>query len=160
ALAPTSGLRAGLRAAHLKALHGLLDAPLGARVRLPGGLVVERGRAALWITPRAVAGGPVALAVPGETALPGAPGRLLAEVVTASAEPPPDPASGVWFDADALPGGVSRTLVLRPHVSGDRIIPFGGDHPVRVSRLLAAAGTPRTARAWWPLLVAPGGDEV
>lgn len=157
-VAPAGELRAGLRACHLAALSALVESPLGARVRLPGGLVVERAREALWIAPHAVPLGVTAVSVPGETVVSGLRLRLTADAVPPSGGRPADPAWETWFDADALPS----KLEIRPRSPGDRIVPFGGDRPVRVSRLLAAAGAPRVARAHWPVLVArdPAGDEL
>jgi len=157
-VAPAGELRAGLRSAHLTALCALLESPLGARVRLPGGLVVERAREALWIVPRMAPPCRMSLSVPGETPVPGLRIMLLADAVPPSRGCPTDPAWEAWFDVDALPAG----LEVRPRAPGDRIVPFGGDRPIRVSRLLAAAGTPRLARARWPILVARhhAGEEV
>lgn len=151
-------LEGGLRASHLLALHALVEAPVGARVRLPGGFVVERGRAALWLAPRAAPAVPVCLAVPGATPLPGSPVHLEADLVPAVGGRPVDPDREAWFDADRLPGA----LEARPRRPDDRFIPFGGAGPLRVGRLLAAARTPPVARASWPLLVARGatGEEI
>lgn len=146
---------AGLRAHHLAALAALVGAPAGARVRLPGGLVVERAREGLWVGLRLGSPAPVPLVVPGETALPAARLRLQADIVPPGRGRPADPAWEVWFDAERLPGG----LAVRPHRPGERLAPFGADGPVRVSRLLAEAGAPRAARGAWPLLVAREGDR-
>jgi tRNA(Ile)-lysidine synthase len=154
-LAPAPELRAGLRAGHFRALAALADAPVGARVRLPAGLGVERGRDALWVTRGAPADDSLPLAVPGETRLPAFGGRLVVERTLLALEaPPPDPAGEVWLDAGALPG----PLRVRPRRPGDRLVPFGHDRPVRVARLLAATGAPPSVRNRWPLLVAPGAD--
>src|SRR5262249_43643748 len=48
-VAAADRLGSGLRAAHLDALAELLVAGTGARVRLPWGVTVERGRDALWV---------------------------------------------------------------------------------------------------------------
>ena len=48
-VASADRLASGLRAAHLDALAALAGARTGARVRLPRGVVVERGRDALWV---------------------------------------------------------------------------------------------------------------
>ncbi|HEV8673671.1 MAG TPA: tRNA lysidine(34) synthetase TilS [Methylomirabilota bacterium] len=146
--------RASLRAPHLDQLAALVTAPVGARVRLPEGLVVERARDALWVGRPAAVAGPMPLAVPGETRLSTLGVRLVVERGT------PDPAGvpaspwEAWFDASAL----AAPLVLRPPRPGDRVVPFGSDRPVRVARLLAAAGVARAARRQWPLLVE--GDET
>ncbi len=150
-------LRGGLRAHHLTALAGLLEAPVGARVRLPGALIVERTREALWITTSGPLRAAVPLTVPGETRL-WAGLRLIADAGSPAETRPPDPAWEVRFDT----GGLPATLEVRPWRSGDRIMPFGGEHPVRVTRLLAAAAAARSARSTWPLLVGRGpfGEEV
>jgi len=154
-LAPRPEVRAGLRAGHFEALAALIDAPVGARVRLPAGLGVERGRDALWVVSGEPAGESVPLAVPGETRLPALGGRLVAERMPFGLEDPaPDPAGEVWVDAEALPG----PLRVRPRRPGDRLVPFGQDRPVRVARLLAATGAAPSARDRWPLLVASGSD--
>ena len=155
-------LGSGLRAAHLDALAGLLAAAVGARVRLPGGLVVERGRDALWLLRPEVPGQPIPLAVPGH-----APAGGMA-VVSATLEAPV--AGGVvdrvwdaWFDARALGlgpvGGAASPvpMLVRPRRLGERMIPFGGSEPVRLAKLLAVAGVPRLARAPWPVVVRAGG---
>jgi tRNA(Ile)-lysidine synthase len=161
--------RAGLRGPHLDQLAGLVDARVGARVRLPGGLIVERARDALWIALVAAVPAPVPLAVPGETAVPtlglrievrvsgrrraGAPppGTRCPKVKHAGPDPggPPASAWDAWFAADVVTG----PLAVRPARPGDRLVPFGGDRPVRVSRLLATAGVARAARRQWPILV-------
>lgn len=157
-VAGRSPVRAGLRAAHLDQLAGLVAARPGARVRLPGGLVVERGRDALWIP--AAGGGPTAtpLPIPGRARLPGSALRLVAELGAPDPGPPPDPRREIWLDAAAVP----PPLQIRPRRPGDRMVPFGGDRAVRVTRLLAEAGAARLARARWPLLVArdPEGETV
>ena len=150
-------VRAGLRAAHLERLAALVRAPVGARVRLPAGLAVERTRDALWVTAPAAGFEPVTLAVPGETRLAGI-GSLEVR------RDPPIRAG--WsraprvecFDEAGLPG----RLAVRPRRPGDRFVPFGGDRPVRVARVLAAADIPASARRGWPLLVAdgPAGETV
>ena len=151
----------GLREPHLTALHALLNSGVGARVRLPHGLLVERARDALWITQETASSGPsgsVAVAVPGESALGTAGLRLAVAVVPPAAGHPAEPAWETWFDAD----GVPRGLAVRSCRPGDRLVPFGGSGPVRVSGLLAGAGIPPARRRRWPLLVAPGpaGEEV
>ena len=162
-IASADRLGGGLRAAHLDALAGLVAGGTGARVRLPRDVVVERGRDALWVLrPEA----PFEL-----TELP-IPGRLeVGEMVgvTAVMEAPrpgrpDDPAWEVWFDADALglrsgaPGSPSGTLRVRPRRPGERMVPFGGAAPVRLTKLLGAAGVPRQARARWPVVARE--DEV
>jgi len=147
-----------LREPHLVALHALVDSAVGARVRLPRGVMVERARDGLWIAPRTGEPDAVPVAVPGDTAFPGAGLRLRVEAGPPAAGFLAEPSWEVRFDANALGSGP----VLRTSRPGDRIVPFGGDRPVRVSRLLAAAGVPRAARRRWPLLVAgePGREEV
>jgi tRNA(Ile)-lysidine synthase len=161
-------LGSGLRAAHLDALAGLRAAVVGARVRLPGGVVVERGRDALWLLRPDLPGEPTPLAVPG-----GARAGYMA-TVTATLEAPVadrsvDTAWDAWFDAEALGlGPVAAALpavplLIRPRRPGERMIPFGGSGPVRLAKLLAAAGVPRHARAPWPVLTragVPGDGEI
>ena len=149
-------VRGGLRAPHLEQLAALLDAPAGARVRLPGGLVVERAREALWVAAVGAPGRRVALGIPGETPLPDIGGRAVVEAGGSGTGTPS--AWEAWFDADAVPG----PLAVRPRRPGERVVPFGGDRPVRVTGLLAAAGTARVARTGWPVLVAgePANETV
>jgi tRNA(Ile)-lysidine synthase len=157
-------LGSGLRAAHLDALARLLRAAPGARVRLPGSVVVERGRDALWLLGPEVSPVATPLAVPGQARAGG-----LCEVTAAIEAVPPrrpsDPAWDAWFDAEALGLGTqaeappAATLLVRPRRPGDRMVPFGGAVPVRLNGLLAAAGVPRLARARWPVLVDVGGGS-
>jgi tRNA(Ile)-lysidine synthase len=156
-------LGSGLRAAHLDALAALLRAAPGARVRLPGAVVVERGRDALWLLAPELTPAPTPLTVPGQ-----APAGGLCEVRAAieavPSRQPPDPAREAWFDAEALGLGPragapppAATLLVRPRRSGEQMVPFGGAAPVRLTGLLAAAGVPRLARTRWPVLVDVGG---
>ena len=146
-------VRAGLRAPHFDQLARLVDAPAGARVRLPGGLVVERARETLWVARPGRPAAPTPLAVPGETDLPGAGCRVRVDLgAPATGTPGPWEA---WLDADALGG----PLLVRPRRPAEHVVPFGADRQVRIAGLLAAAGTPRAARGAWPLLVAAGPAE-
>jgi tRNA(Ile)-lysidine synthase len=158
-VAPPGPVRSGLRAAHVAGLHALFEARSGARVRLPGGIVIERARDGLWVSGGAVAVPVSPVPVPGETRLAGWPGRLVADIVTPErsasgslVKPHPDPRHEVWFDADALAGPLS----IRPCGQRASMIPFGGSGPVQVARLLATAGAARLARPTWPVLVATG----
>jgi tRNA(Ile)-lysidine synthase len=146
-----------LRAPHLDGLHALVEGPVGARVRLPGGIAVERGRDALWVSRPAPPAGPVPLAVPGETEVPGYRLRLEAWIGAGA-----DVAAGAaWearFDAAALAGRL-RVRAGRP---GDRVVVPGAPRPRRVAAVLAAAGVAPGARRDWPILVAaaPEGETV
>jgi tRNA(Ile)-lysidine synthase len=140
----------GLREAHLRALHALTEAPIGTQVRLPRGLVVERAARGLWVVPRPASSAPVPLVVPGETCFEGSRLRLEVDVLPAVGAPPAASAWEAWFDHAGMP----LPLVVRQARPGDRLVPFGGGTPVRVSRLLAAAGHPRAGRRSWPLVVA------
>jgi tRNA(Ile)-lysidine synthase len=156
-------LGSGLRAAHLTALTALLDATTGARVRLPRGLVVERGRDALWIVGPAPGPDAVALPIPGRAGV-GGPIGVAAEVAPGPPERPTVSADEVRFDTtrlglDPVPGGPSNhSLVVRLRRPGERMAPFGAVGTVRLTKLLAAAGVPRYARARWPVVTL--GDEV
>jgi tRNA(Ile)-lysidine synthase len=156
--APAAVLRGGLRESHLTALHALLGGRVGARVRLPRGLLVERARDGLWVARWTPPADPLAISVPGETAFFGGGVRLQVDVVSSAPEPPADARWEAWFDADAVPG----PLAIRHCRPGDRVEPFGGEGPVRVMSLLARAGVPRVGRPRWPLLVGGGvsGEEV
>ena len=161
-------LGSGLRAAHLDALAALLGATPGARVRLPGGVVVERGRDALWLLGPQPSPTLTPLAVPGE-ARAGALVEVTAAIEAVRSGRPAHPAWEAWFDAKALglgPGAGAPspvTFLVRPRRPGERMVPFGGAAPLRLTGLLAAAGVPRLARARWPVLVkvdAASGGEV
>jgi tRNA(Ile)-lysidine synthase len=151
----------GLRAAHLDLLAGLAGARTGARVRLPAGIVVERGRDALWVLQSEAVAGPAALPVPGTAAV-GDLVQVRAALMALDAGGTDDSASGVRFDAEALglaprPGGVLHAaLEVRRRGPGDRMVPFGWHDPVRVTTLLAGAGVPRYARARWPVVTCGG----
>jgi tRNA(Ile)-lysidine synthetase-like protein len=154
-------LASGLRAAHLDALDALVRAATGARVRLPAGVVVERGRDALWVLRPDGRFGTTPLVVPGAAAA----GPMLR--VTAALEPiagsPGAAPHEAWFDAEAL-GLLGRgaspapALVVRPSRTGERVLPFGGREPVRLGKLLASAGVPRLARARWPVVARSDGE--
>jgi len=150
--------RGGLREPHLMALHALADAPTGARVRLPRGLVVERARNGLWIAPWTPPAEPVPVAVPGETRFDASGLRLTVEVLPAASARLADSDWEAWFDRESTP----LPLVARQARRGDRVVPFGGDAAVRVSHVLATAGHPRRARLTWPLVVAQSdaGEDV
>jgi tRNA(Ile)-lysidine synthase len=161
-VAANDRLASGLRAAHLDALAGLLTAGTGARVRLPAGVVVERGRDALWVLRPAMPVEPASLAIPGHARM-----RDMVGVTAAVEAPrrgqPADPAWEAWFDAEALglggalgPSSAAGALLIRPRRPGERMVPFGGDEPVRLTKLLGAAGVPRHARARWPVVAREG----
>jgi tRNA(Ile)-lysidine synthase len=160
--AATEARLGGLRASHLEALVRLVHSTSGARVRLPGGVIVERGRDALWIVRRAPLPGAVAVAPgPGRVEVPGSHLSLVMETGPPAGSRPADPAGEAWFDADALAAVAPSGLWVRAHRAGDRIVPFGGAGSVRVTRLLAEAGVAPTPRARWPLLVGRGdGDDT
>jgi tRNA(Ile)-lysidine synthase len=152
-------LGSGLRGAHLDALAGLRAAATGARVRLPQRVVVERGRHALWLLRSEVSLASAPLVVPGRASL----GDMVA--VTAALETPTrggacGPDREAWFDAEALGLGAAddraAPLLVRPRRPGERMVPFGGCEPVRLAKLLAAAGVPRHARACWPVVACDG----
>ena len=153
-------LGSGLRAAHLDALAALMTSGTGARVRLPAGVVVERGRDALWVLTPAMPAEAASLAIPGHARV-----RDMVGVTAAVEAPrrgrPDDPAWEAWFDADALGLGAANgpsgaALLVRPRRPGERMVPFGGDEPVRLTKLLGAAGVPRHARARWPVVAREG----
>jgi tRNA(Ile)-lysidine synthase len=154
-------LGSGLRAAHLDALAALASAATGARVRLPAGVVIERGRDALWLLPPEAGAEALPLPVPGQVTV----GRMLhvaADLATPIVGRPADAASEVCFDAEALgialaPGSSAPGLLVRPRWPGERMVPFGGEGPVRLGKLLASAGAPRLARARWPILARSDG---
>jgi tRNA(Ile)-lysidine synthase len=53
--------------------------------------------------------------------------------------------------------GVPETLVVRARRPGDKMIPFGGERPVRVKKLLESAGTRGDAKRLAPVVAAPDG---
>jgi tRNA(Ile)-lysidine synthase len=156
-------LGSGLRAPHLAALAALLTARTGSRVRLPRGVIVERGRDALWILPAAASLEAVALPVPGRAGT-GGPVAVAAELAPRPPGPAELSADAVWFDAtrlgldEAAGAAPASGLVLRPYRPGERMVPFGGAEAVRLAKLLAGAGVPRGARARWPVVAR--GEEV
>ena len=129
-------------------------------MRLPHGIVVERGRDALWMLrpPRLVE--PTPLAVPGRVRA----GDVMD--VSATIEPvrgdrPGDPVWEAWFDAARIGvDPVAGALLVRPRRPGEGMVPFGGTGPVRLTTLLAAAGVPRHARARWPVVADPEGEVL
>jgi tRNA(Ile)-lysidine synthase len=145
--APES-LGSGLRAHHLRALHALTTASAGTRVRLPRGLVAERGRDAIWLVAPVRAAESMALAVPGAATLEAAGLEVEACRTLPGTGAPPDAPWEAWFDLDRMP----PDLVVRPSRPGDRMVPFGSCEAVRVRRLQAAAGLPRALRGRWPVL--------
>jgi tRNA(Ile)-lysidine synthase len=152
-------LGSGLRAAHLAALTALLDARSGGQVRLPRGLVVERGRDALWILRPVMPLEAATLPIPGQAGA-GGPIGVMADIAPGPPERPVSSTDEVWFDAarlglDLAPRG---DLVVRPRRPGERMVPFGAEEAVRLTKLLAAAGVPRHARARWPVVTL--GDEA
>jgi tRNA(Ile)-lysidine synthase len=162
-VASADRLGSGLRAPHLDALAALLAAGTGARVRLPRGVVVERGRDALWVLRPETPLERAALTVPGHL-LVGDMVGVTAAIETPRPGRPADPAWEAWFDAEALGlgpaalGSPAATLLVRPRRPGERMVPFGGADPVRLTTLLGAAGVPRQARARWPVVARE--DEV
>jgi tRNA(Ile)-lysidine synthase len=153
---PDGPLRAGLRRPHVEALWRLRSAGPGARVRLPGGAFAERTRDGVWIGRRPTTWSALTLTVPGHLRLEAMGVELITDLVSPAGGRPVDPAWEAWFDPDTLPPG----LVVRPRLPGERVVPFGTPGPVRVSRLLAAAGTPRLTRAGWPVLAAGPDDAI
>jgi tRNA(Ile)-lysidine synthase len=157
-------LGSGLRAPHLDALDALTRAATGARVRLPAGIVVERGRDALWVLRSEARCGVTPLAVPGAVTL----GPMLSVTATLEAisDRAVDAPGEAWFDAEALglaPGaGIVPPpgLVVRPRRPRERMVPFGGRAAIRLGRLLASAGVPRLARARWPVVARPDGEVL
>src|SRR5262249_36463666 len=150
----------GLRAAHLDALAELLVAGTGARVRLPWGVTVERGRDALWVLRPTAPVEATPLVIPGH-AWAGDMVGVTAAVARPVPSRPDDPVWEAWFDAETLGlGGVdwsrASTLLVRPRRPGERMVPFGGGEPVRLTKLLGAAGVPRHARARWPVVAREG----
>jgi len=145
----------GLRARHLDALGALLEEGReGGRVRLPGGLVVERAREGLHVPRAAAPPAPIPLAVPGETAAAPFGLALTAEILAPPVPLPADPRWEALFDWDVLP----RPLTLRPRRPGDRFLPFGGPGGKALSAYLIDERVPRHRRERLALLV--GGDEI
>jgi tRNA(Ile)-lysidine synthase len=160
-IAAADRLGSGLRAPHFAALTALLAERTGARVRLPRGVVVERGRDALWVLRSGPAAEPVPLPVPGYAGT-GAPVGVAAERAPSRPDRPDTSAQEVWFDATTLglgsaPGGSpGGRLLVRPRRPGERMVPFGAADSVRLTKLLASAGVPRHARARWPVVAREG----
>ena len=165
-VAATERLGSGLRAAHLDALEALQHGVTGARVRLPGGIVVERGRDALWLLRPEARPMAMPLAAPGQVTV-GAMLLVKTALETPATGRPVDATHEAWFDAGALgleAGGaevpLATGLLVRPRQPGERMVPFGGSVPVRLGKLLASAGVPRLARSRWPVLARPDGEVL
>ncbi len=72
---------------------------------------------------------------------------IRAEVFSAKALPPcPDNSEDFALAALAPP------LVVRPRQEGDRMVPFGGSSPKKVSRLMVDAHVPRSLRDYLPVV--------
>src|SRR5262245_13937834 len=98
-IAVADRLGSGLRAPHLDALAGLQTATTGARVRLPRGVVVERGRDALWVLRSEPPAAPASLDVPGR-ARAGDGVDVTAAIEAPRAGRPDDTLWEAQFDAD------------------------------------------------------------
>jgi hypothetical protein len=152
-------LGSGLRVGHLDALAALLGARAGARVRLPRGVVVERGRDALWLLQPEPSPTSKPLAVPGE-AWAGALVQVTAAIEAGRPGRPADPAWEAWFDAEALgPGAGGATPSLMP-----LLVPStrGAHDPVRRTPAGTAdqpAGRCRCAQARSRALAGPRGGR-
>lgn len=154
ALTSLAGLP-GLRAAHLAALTALLEEGRdGARVRLPGGWVVERVREGLHLPRVAPPPSPLPLAVPGETVATPFGLTLTAELLSPPVALPADPRWEALFDWEALP----RPLLLRRRRPGDRFAPFGRPGGKGLSAFLIDERIPRPRREHLALLL--GGEEI
>ena len=108
---------------------------------------------------------PVALRVPGVTAVPWA-GR---EIVARVGEAHPSPTrSRRPFAVEMAGGGIMRgdcaappALVVRPAVPGERFAPLGMEGKTRAVRdMLASAGIPASERAAYPVVARADGGEV
>lgn len=149
---------------HSEAFLGLIAAPGGKHIDLPGGLCAVKENQTLWLGPSNSCAGcetggedrenwaPLVLAVPGVTFLPARLGEVESQLLTA-AKLPADwdqvPPAEFYFDADRL----TFPLYLRPRRPGDRFQPLGLDGSKKVKDLLIAAKIPRQQRAAYPLLV-------
>ncbi|HHW12577.1 MAG TPA: tRNA lysidine(34) synthetase TilS [Firmicutes bacterium] len=155
---------------HSEAFVGLIDAPEGKRIDLPGGLMAFKENQAIWLGPanaivsvRGEEDGraqwePLALAVPGVTVLPAHTGEVECRLLTVEALPADWNAvvpNEFYFDADQL----VFPLYVRPRKPGDRFQPFGLAGSKKVKDLLINAKIPRHERWAYPILV-DGKDRI
>lgn len=145
--------------AHVEAVADLARGRTGRRVDLPGGVTAEACYGRLVLARRgadAEAPGPVALAVPGVTAVPWAAVRLEARLEAREGAPEGTPEGAGWARFD--PSRFSGPLTVRPRVPGDRFRPAGlGGHGQKLKRFLIDRKVPRPQRDRTPLVVAPEG---
>ena len=152
------GEEAALTASGLGSAARLIRQPTGGSLTLGGGarLVVEQGRCLLERSRLTVAPfGPIALAVPGETAA----GQWLLKtsVITPNAWAPPTPgASDAWRAALDL-DRVGPEPCVRPRRVGERFQPLGMAESVRLQDVLLNAKVPRGERGTLPLVAGTGG---
>ena len=155
---------------HSEAFLGLITAPEGKRIELPGGLMALKENRAVWLGPAKAAVSAqaqgearekwerLALAVPGVTVLPAQIGEVESQLLTGDALPADwdhVAPTEFYFDADQL----TFPLYLRPRKPGDRFQPLGLNGSKKVKDLLISAKIPRHERWAYPLLV-DGNDRI
>lgn len=159
ALREAIGTLQGLKAAHITAIHRLMQTQAGSKgLALPHGAVAER-RYDLLLIQRPV---PAVVAVTVDEPLP-VPGqctidalgvtlvsRLLGRQSLATPLPRGD---AVWLDADK----VGRELRVRTRRPGDRLQPLGSAHGKKLKAILIDAKIPRAVRERLPLVVSAAG---
>jgi len=142
--------------AHLLALSEFVcAAPVGARLSLPGGVLVYAGREFIEQVPAALSndGDEVPLAMPGETRVLGRCFRVrLVPAIAPETLPERCCSTRQYFDADAVSAG----LIVRTRRPGDRMRPFGAPGSRKVSDILMDAGVPAPRRSLVPLLICAG----
>lgn len=145
---------------HIEQLVAALNKPAGRKISLPEGLsfVVEYDRYLLGLDPAALSPFPImegefALAIPGETHLPG--WQVEATVLDPSA------VKGIglvnndftaYFDRDKT----GDRLTVRARQRGDRFQPLGMSQPKKVGEFMIDARIPQSWRGRIPIICSPG----
>ena len=138
---------------HIEELLRLLDAGTDFKYELPGGVFVQRTRAALVLSSSRPSELPIIycydLAVPGETVVPEIDVRIRTEITSQAVDHArPRGSMEVVLDYEAISG----KLVVRSWRPGDRIRPLGLGGSKKVQDLFVDCKIPREARHRIPLI--------
>lgn len=169
-LSPQAHDGPGLTRDHYEAVSALAERPVGSQLSLPGGFVargehglilIRKHRGGCAVGSRGEAGKfspPAELAVPGETAFPGAGARIATRVI---GSPPGGPAEliaragphEVFLCLDAL----ELPLTVRTRRPGDRFFPLGAPGQRKLKQFFVDRKVPRHRRDSCPLVVDAAG---